>query len=77
MAALLGVSGVSLYRGFTTKTRVMKGQLCKSFADVTAVSFLSLLLIGAIEILFNWQRTIIAGKHCQSTFILSIKVTLF
>ena len=38
VAALLGVSGVSLYRGFTTKTRNVKGQMCKSFADVNSVS---------------------------------------
>lgn len=34
VAALLGVSGVALYRGFTTRTRNTRGQLCKSLADV-------------------------------------------
>ncbi|XP_062589716.1 uncharacterized protein LOC134251341 [Saccostrea cucullata] len=33
VAALLGVSGVALYRGFTTRTRNTRGQLCKSLAD--------------------------------------------
>ena len=44
MAALLGVSGVSLYRGFTTKTRNVKGQICKSFADVKDVSMIVAIL---------------------------------
>ncbi|XP_060081419.1 myosin-IIIb-like [Ylistrum balloti] len=35
VAALLGVSGVALYRGFTTRTRNSRGQVCKSLADVT------------------------------------------
>ncbi|XP_069123410.1 myosin-I heavy chain-like isoform X2 [Argopecten irradians] len=34
VAALLGVSGVALYRGFTTRTRNSRGQVCKSLADV-------------------------------------------
>lgn len=38
VAALLGVSGVALYRGFTTKTRNTRGQVCKSLADVNTVS---------------------------------------
>ncbi|XP_077979493.1 uncharacterized protein LOC144434854 [Glandiceps talaboti] len=33
VAALLGVSGVSLYRGLTTKTRNIRGQLFKSLSD--------------------------------------------
>lgn len=37
VAALLGVSGVALYRGFTTRTRNTRGQLCKSLADVYSV----------------------------------------
>lgn len=37
VAALLGVSGVALYRGFTTRTRNTRGQLCKSLADANTV----------------------------------------
>ncbi|KAK3104216.1 hypothetical protein FSP39_025375, partial [Pinctada imbricata] len=33
VAALLGVSGVALYRGFTTRTRNTRGIVCKSLAD--------------------------------------------
>ena len=40
VAALLGVSGVALYRGFTTRTRNTRGQLCKSLADVNTVCIL-------------------------------------
>jgi hypothetical protein len=44
VAALLGVSGVALYRGFTTKTRNTRGQVCKSLADVNTVSNLFFLI---------------------------------
>ncbi|XP_048762789.2 unconventional myosin-VIIa-like isoform X2 [Ostrea edulis] len=38
VAALLGVSGVALYRGFTTRTRNTRGQLCKSLADANTAN---------------------------------------
>ncbi|XP_052069098.1 unconventional myosin-VIIa-like isoform X1 [Mytilus californianus] len=38
VAALLGVSGVALYRGFTTKTRNTRGQVCKALADVNTAN---------------------------------------
>ena len=44
VAALLGVSGVALYRGFTTRTRNARGQVCKSLADVYTVSLILIIL---------------------------------
>ena len=38
VAALLGVPGVSLYRGFSTRTRDSHGQLCHTITDSQAVS---------------------------------------
>ncbi|KAL5018662.1 hypothetical protein ScPMuIL_004384 [Solemya velum] len=38
VAALLGVSGVALYRGFTIKTHNSQGQVCKSMADVQSAN---------------------------------------
>ena len=46
VAALLGVSGVSLYRGFTTRTRNTRGQVFKSLADAASVSLLFSLFIS-------------------------------
>ena len=39
VAALLGVSGVSLYRGLTTKTKNVRGQILRSLCDSATVSF--------------------------------------
>ena len=38
VAALLGVSGVSLYRGLTTKTKNVRGQILRSLCDSATVS---------------------------------------
>lgn len=38
VAALLGVSGVSLYRGLTTKTKNLRGQILRSLCDAATVS---------------------------------------
>ena len=38
VAALLGVSGVSLYRGLTTKTKNVRGQILRSLCDSVTVS---------------------------------------
>ena len=38
MAALLGISGVSLYRGLTTKTKNLRGQVFRSLCDSSTVS---------------------------------------
>ncbi|XP_070580651.1 unconventional myosin-X-like isoform X2 [Ptychodera flava] len=38
VAALLGVSGVSLYRGLTTKTRCVRGQIFKTLADAATAN---------------------------------------
>ena len=37
MAALLGVSSASLYRGLTTRTHNVRGQLVKSMCDANMV----------------------------------------
>lgn len=39
VAALLGVSGVSLYRGLTTKTKNVRGQILRSLCDSHTVSY--------------------------------------
>ena len=39
VAALLGVSGVSLYRGLTTKTKNVRGQILRSLCDSVTVSW--------------------------------------
>ena len=38
VAALLGVSGVSLYRGLSTKTKNVRGQILRSLCDAATVS---------------------------------------
>lgn len=38
VAALLGISGVSLYRGLTTKTKNVRGQILRSLCDSVTVS---------------------------------------
>ena len=44
VAALLGVSGVSLYRGLSTKTKNVRGQILRSLCDAATVSTIFLLL---------------------------------
>ena len=44
VAALLGVSGVSLYRGLTTKTKNVRGQILRSLCDSAVVSIIAYLL---------------------------------
>jgi hypothetical protein len=41
VASLLGISSVDLYRGLTTKSQTVRGQLIKSVNDGATVSFLS------------------------------------
>lgn len=41
VASLLGISSVDLYRGLTTKTQTVQGQLIKSVNDGVTVSYLS------------------------------------
>ena len=45
VAALLGVSGVSLYRGLTTKTKNIRGQILRSLCDSGTVSTVTCTLI--------------------------------
>ena len=45
VAALLGVPGVLLYRGFSTRTRDSHGQLCRTITDAQAVSVCLVVLL--------------------------------
>lgn len=40
VASLLGISSVSLYRGLTTRTQSVRGQLVKSVCDSQTVSLI-------------------------------------
>lgn len=46
VAALLGVSGVSLYRGLSTKTKNVRGQILRSLCDAATVSAIFLVNIS-------------------------------
>lgn len=50
VAALLGVSGVSLYRGLTTKTKNVRGQILRSLCDSATVSVITYSLLA----LYYW-----------------------
>ncbi|XP_064599568.1 unconventional myosin-IXb-like [Liolophura sinensis] len=48
VAALLGIPGVVLYRGLTTKTRTIRGQICKSRANAATANCVKDLLAQAL-----------------------------
>ncbi|XP_076460161.1 uncharacterized protein LOC143293130 [Babylonia areolata] len=74
VAALLGVPGVSLYRGFSTRTRDSHGQLCHTITDAQSANAsldglaraLYYRMVGAVVRRVNSSRR--GSSHCtQST----------
>ena len=77
VAALLGVSGVALYRGFTTKTRNTRGQVCKSLADVNTVSNLFFLIFFSLSkylLIFSIKNNVHVYFDCWRYLIKSTNI---